>query len=87
MGTLTLIALLPLACLAIERWGLDRRIAFLTLPKAESADDVLRFGRLEIDLGARVARLSGQPCDLTSHQFDLLVVLAVEMEEFLQNTP
>ena len=38
--------------------------------------DVLRFGRLEIDLGARVARLAGQPCDLTSHQFDLLVVLA-----------
>ena len=39
-------------------------------------DEVLRFGRLEIDLGARVARLAGQPCDLTSHQFDLLVVLA-----------
>jgi DNA-binding response OmpR family regulator len=39
-------------------------------------DDVLRFGRLEIDLGARVARLAGQACDLTSHQFDLLVVLA-----------
>ena len=39
-------------------------------------DEVLRFGRLEIDLGARVARLGGQACDLTSHQFDLLVVLA-----------
>ena len=39
-------------------------------------DDVLRFGRLEIDLGARVARLDGKPCDLTSHQFDLLVVMA-----------
>ena len=39
-------------------------------------DDVLRFGRLEIDLGARVARLDGKPCDLTGHQFDLLVVLA-----------
>jgi len=37
---------------------------------------VLRFGRLEIDLGARVARVEGRPCDLTSHQFDLLVVLA-----------
>jgi len=43
---------------------------------AAAEDDVLRFGRLEIDLGARVARLAGQPCDLTSHQFDLLVVLA-----------
>ena len=41
-----------------------------------AADDVLRFGRLEIDLGARVARLDGRGLDLTSHQFDLLVVLA-----------
>lgn len=41
-----------------------------------ASDDVLRFGRLEIDLGERLARLSGVPCDLTSHQFDLLVVLA-----------
>ena len=40
------------------------------------ADEVLRFGRLEIDVGGRVARLDGQACDLTSHQFDLLVVLA-----------
>ncbi len=41
-----------------------------------AGDEVLRFGRLEIDLGARMARLAGQACDLTSHQFDLLVVLA-----------
>ena len=40
------------------------------------ADEVMRFGRLEIDVGGRVARLDGVPCDLTSHQFDLLVVLA-----------
>jgi DNA-binding response OmpR family regulator len=39
-------------------------------------DDVLRFGRLEVDLGARAARLDGKLCDLTGHQFDLLVVLA-----------
>jgi DNA-binding response OmpR family regulator len=39
-------------------------------------DEVLRFGRLEIDLGERKARLDGQDCDLTGHQFDLLVVLA-----------
>jgi len=38
--------------------------------------EVLCFGRLEIDLGARQARLDGKPCDLTGHQFDLLVVLA-----------
>jgi two-component system, OmpR family, phosphate regulon response regulator OmpR len=41
-----------------------------------AGDDVLRFGRLEIDLGERLARLDGKPCDLTGHQFDLLVVLA-----------
>jgi DNA-binding response OmpR family regulator len=39
-------------------------------------DEVLTFGRLEVDLGARQARLGGQPCDLTSHQFELLTVLA-----------
>ena len=39
-------------------------------------DEVLVYGRLEVDLGARQARLAGQPCDLTSHQFDLLTVLA-----------
>jgi two-component system phosphate regulon response regulator OmpR len=44
-------------------------------PRPEQ-DDVLRFGRLEIDLGARLARLDGHPCELTGHQFDLLVVLA-----------
>jgi two-component system phosphate regulon response regulator OmpR len=43
---------------------------------ASSSDDVLRFGRLEIDLGERAARLDGKPCDLTSHQFELLSVLA-----------
>ena len=41
-----------------------------------AGDEVLHFGRLEIDLGERVARLDGKPCDLTGHQFDLLVVLA-----------
>ena len=40
------------------------------------ADEVLEFGRLAIDLGARQARLDGRPCELTSHQFELLVVLA-----------
>ena len=39
-------------------------------------DELMNFGRLEIDLGARQARLDGRPCDLTSHQFELLVVLA-----------
>ena len=38
--------------------------------------DVLRFGRLEIDLGARQVRLDGQVRPLTSHQFELLLALA-----------
>jgi DNA-binding response OmpR family regulator len=36
----------------------------------------LRFGSLEIDRDARTVTVAGQPCDLTSYQFDLLVVLA-----------
>ena len=58
---------------------LQARIKALLRRAAQSVageDDVLRFGRLEIDLGARVARLAGEVCDLTGHQFDLLVVLA-----------
>lgn len=43
---------------------------------ASPAAELLRFGRLEIDLGARVARLDGNDCELTSHQFELLVVMA-----------
>ena len=45
-------------------------------PVPAGADELLRFGRLEVDLGARAARVDGKPCDLTSHQFELLVVLA-----------
>ncbi len=41
-----------------------------------ASPEVLVFGRLALDLGARQARLDGQVCDLTAHQFDLLVVLA-----------
>jgi two-component system, OmpR family, phosphate regulon response regulator OmpR len=41
-----------------------------------AAGEVLHFGRLQIDLGARQARLDGLLCELTSHQFDLLAVLA-----------
>jgi len=36
----------------------------------------LRFGTLEIDRDARTVSVAGQPCDLTSYQFDLLVALA-----------
>lgn len=56
---------------------LARLKALLRRAEPEAAsDDVLRFGRLEIDLGARQARIEGRVADLTGHQFDLLVVLA-----------
>jgi DNA-binding response OmpR family regulator len=38
--------------------------------------DVMRFGSLEIDRGARAVRVGGVVRTLTSHQFDLLVLLA-----------
>lgn len=38
--------------------------------------DVLRFGRLEIDRGARMVRLGGEDKPLTSHQFALLSAMA-----------
>jgi two-component system, OmpR family, phosphate regulon response regulator OmpR len=41
-----------------------------------SSTELLRFGRLEIDRGARVARLDGLDRALTSYQFDLLWTLA-----------
>jgi len=36
----------------------------------------LRFGALEIDRDARCVSVNGEPCELTSYQFDLLVALA-----------
>ena len=43
---------------------------------AAAATQVLRFGTLEIDRDARTVTVAGQPADLTSYQFDLLVALA-----------
>jgi DNA-binding response OmpR family regulator len=46
-------------------------------PLAAPAEaQVLRFGRLEIDLGARAVRLAGDARALTAYQFDLLAALA-----------
>ena len=36
----------------------------------------LRFGSLEIDPEARIVAVAGQSCELTSYQFDLLLVMA-----------
>ncbi|MCO5357189.1 response regulator transcription factor [Acidovorax kalamii] len=43
---------------------------------AAAATQVLRFGTLEIDRDARTVTVAGEPADLTSYQFDLLVALA-----------
>jgi len=40
------------------------------------AANALRFGRLEIDRGARTVRIDGDERSLTSYQFDLLAALA-----------
>ncbi len=39
-------------------------------------EDVLQFGRLEIDRNAREVRLDGKPAQLTGHQFEMLRALA-----------
>jgi two-component system, OmpR family, phosphate regulon response regulator OmpR len=44
-------------------------------PTPEKAD-VLRFGHLEIDRGAREVRVHGERRELTGRQFDLLLLLA-----------
>ena len=44
--------------------------------KGAREGEVMRFGRLEIDVAARQVRLDGEPQMLTSHQFALLLVLA-----------
>jgi two-component system, OmpR family, phosphate regulon response regulator OmpR len=43
---------------------------------APSRERVLRFGRLEIDRDAYVARIDGRDCPLTSYQFALLLAMA-----------
>jgi DNA-binding response OmpR family regulator len=40
--------------------------------------NVWRFGRLEIDRDARIVRLDGEECVLTSYQFELLSALAAD---------
>jgi two-component system phosphate regulon response regulator OmpR len=55
---------------------LARLRAILRRAKDGHKSEVLRFGRLDIDAGARQARLDGKPCTLTSYQFALLMGLA-----------
>jgi len=55
---------------------LARLKAILRRASVGAASELLRFGRLEIDLGAHEVRLAGEPRLLTSHQFALLVLMA-----------
>lgn len=55
---------------------LARLNAILRRGKAGRSAGVLRFGRLEVDPQAMEARLEGQKCSLTAHQFKLLEIMA-----------
>lgn len=55
---------------------LARLNAILRRGAGDAPADILRFGSLEIDLGARAVRLNDEMCALTGHQFDLLLTLA-----------
>src|SRR5688572_19594294 len=55
---------------------LARLRAILRRRQAPRSSEVLRFGRLEIDKGAREVRVDGQRKTMTGHQFALLLTLA-----------
>jgi DNA-binding response OmpR family regulator len=50
--------------------------AILRRKGAPAKSETLRFGRLEIDKGARVVRVDGEERIITSYQFVLLLILA-----------
>jgi DNA-binding response OmpR family regulator len=55
---------------------LARLRALLRRSRFDRKPDVLRFGRLDIDVGARRVRLDGEERALTGYQFALLLALA-----------
>jgi len=55
---------------------LARLRAILRRRPTRDSSTVLRFGRLEIDMDARLARVDGREATLTGHQFTLLLTLA-----------
>lgn len=55
---------------------LARLKAILRRGTRDKPTDILRFGKLEIDLQAMEARIDGRPCSLTAHQFRLLEIMA-----------
>jgi len=55
---------------------LARLRSILRRARDNDKPEVLRFGRLEIDVGSREVRLGGKPRTLTSYQFALMLSLA-----------
>ena len=55
---------------------LARIRAVLRRGKADAANGLTRFGRLEIDPGSMQAQMDGKTCDLTTHQFNLLNIMS-----------
>jgi two-component system, OmpR family, phosphate regulon response regulator OmpR len=55
---------------------LARLRAILRRARSERKSEVLRYGRLEIDIGARHVCIDGEIRPLTSYQFELLLTLA-----------
>jgi DNA-binding response OmpR family regulator len=55
---------------------LARLKAILRRGSGGAKSELLHFGRLEIDTGARQVKLDGEPKSLTSYQFELLLLLA-----------
>jgi DNA-binding response OmpR family regulator len=70
----------PRELVARLRAILRRRSAVAT----QDENAILRFGRLEIDRGAREVRVGGKARELTSYQFDLLYAL-VERADRVQS--
>ena len=66
----------PRELLARIRAILRRRGDDAPAASAVRSTPALRFGSLEIDRDARTVTVAGQPAELTSYQFDLLVALA-----------
>ncbi len=66
----------PRELLARIRAVLRRGGEGATASSSNSTQKVMRFGSLEIDRDARTVTVSGNACELTSYQFDLLVALA-----------
>jgi DNA-binding response OmpR family regulator len=55
---------------------LARLRAILRRQRGSGPSDVMHFGRLDIDRGARTVRLDGQEKPLTAYQYNLLLTLA-----------